>query len=359
MLRRTLPPMSLRRDVAAASGAAALVASTLNVQRRHSWSPYVYYKRGQAKWEVPGPGQCHETKANLENLRYNTKTRSQWDYNRIDERITAESEFTKMDDRPDFGGPREESAQSMYSYMYTNPPKTKKLWEHFDEYTKPGSNAKLEAARAVGEHWDSKGSYYPGEAWQRNRPSFRSVPKELLNKQTFYHWSDWVLRNEEMQGASRPRMWNPIWPPPGYKVPKMVCKREFVFGVEEPGIVHEIERWYWHRNWFENNCRQGPVEIILYVALAYFLYYAARRNMWYFNMRTMMSNMWYPGRHGLRNFGEPADPNTECWWWQEPLENRKEFPEAGLTWYTNEIRFGYINWRKREEERQRMEAATA
>lgn len=349
-----------RRGASASSHRrSASVSLALGQQARQMWNPYVFYTRGQAKWTVPGPGQCIATKAGIESTKYNTKSRQQWDYNKIDERITAQSEFTKMDDRPDFGGPREQDGFSMYSYMYKNPPNTKKLHEHFDAYTQPGSDPKLEAARAVKEHWDAETHYYPGEAWQRNRPSFRSVPKELLNKQTFYHWTDFFTKQEQMQTTLRPRTWNPIWPPPGYKVPKMVCKREFVFGVEEPGLVHEIERWYWHRNWFENNCRQGPWEIPLFFMLCYTLWYAARRNEWYFNMRMMMSNMWYPGRHGIRNFGEPADPNTDRWWWQEPLENRKEFPEHALTWYLNEIRFGYINYLKREEERKKMASLVA
>jgi hypothetical protein len=345
-----------RRGLIRTCGSFALLPSALNDQRRHAWSPHLWYTRGTGQLRSPGRGAPIVTKEQLAAKIYHTKSRSQWDYNRIDERLTAASEFTRMDNRPDFGGPREADAEEARAYPYVNSPKWKKLHEHFDEYIKPGTDPKVQACRAVKEHWDSEYFYYPGEAWQQNRPSFRSVPKELLNKQTFYHWSDWILRPEELQTTTRPRSFNPIWPPPGYKVPKMVCKKEFIFGVEEPGLVHEVERYYWHRMWFENNCRQGWIEVPLMLGLLGLFYYVARKNSFFWQMRVQTGNMWYPGRRMIRCFGEPRDPAKERWWWQEPLENTKSFPEEGMTWYLSEVRFGYARWVKEQEERKKLEA---
>ena len=335
----------------------SVIGSSLSTQKRHGWAPYIYYQRGPAKIGYPGKGKPADTNE-LRNRQYYPKSRSQWDYVKINENITEQSEFTKMDNRPDFDGPREKGTEEVGAYPYKNPPNHKRLHEYFDEYTQPGSDPKMQAALAVKEHWDAENFYYPGESWQRNRPGFRSVPKEMLNKQTCYHWLDWVTKFEDFQVASRPRTWNPIWPPPGYKVPKLVCKREFVFGVEEPGLVHEIERWYWHRMWFENNVRHGPIEFVLFACLGYALYYVARKNQFFWKMRVMTGNMWYPGRSMCRAFGEPRNAE-EGWWWQKPLEDRESFPEPGLVWYINEIRFGYINYCKKEEERKKMEAAVA
>jgi len=193
--------------------------------------------------------------------------------------------------------------------------------------------------------WDAKEFYYPGEAWQRNRPSFRSVPAELLNRQTWYHWTEMISKAHEIMPTLRPRQWNPIWPPPGYKVPKLVTKREFQFGSEEPGLLAEVERWYWHRAWFENNVRQGPWEVLCYIWFSIWFWCVVRSAEANPKYKGMLSNMYYPGRQFFRSAGEPKDWEKENWWWQEPLE---KWPNQGEIWYLSEIRWKYINLVKKQ-----------
>ena len=59
------------------------------------------------------------------------------------------------------------------------------------------------AAIAVREQWDADEFYYPGEKWKRNRPSFRSVPAELLNKQSWYHWIDLIFGCKQVRDVGR------------------------------------------------------------------------------------------------------------------------------------------------------------
>jgi hypothetical protein len=318
--------------------------------RRTQIAAYHYYV-GVTRFNLPGNPRV--TKREIEETKFEPKTRAQWDYNGIDERLTSVSEFGNMAARPDFDGPRPDNTTlNVLGGSYkSDVPHFKKLHEHFDEYTKPGSNPKLEAARAVCEHWDASHFYYPGEAWQRNRPSFRSVPAELLNKQTWYHWTDMYTKWHEIVATTRSRQYNPIWPPPGYTKPKFQTKREFVFGVEEPGLLSEIERWSWARGWHENNNRHGPFEILGWAFLLSCMYHNMRENGAQMKWKTMHANQYYPGRQLIRSWGEPNDWETEVWWWQQPLEN---FPNQGELWYFDLIKNKYIKHIKKIEEEERV-----
>lgn len=304
------------------------------------------------------PGNPRVTKEEIESMKFEPLTRQQWDYNAIDERLTASSEFGNMANRPDFDGPRpDNSVLNEYGGRQdTAIPHFKKLHEYFDEYTQPGEDPKAAAARAVVEHWDSANFYYPGEAWQRNRPSFRSVPAELLNKYSWYHWSDYYLKWHEIITTTRSRQYVPIWPPPGYTKPPLRTKREFVFGVEEPGLVAEIERWGWARMWHENNNRHGKWEIFTCGLALLLMYHMARELEAQMKFKTMHANQYYPGRQLIRSFGEPYDWETEVWWWQRPLET---FPNQGEVWYFDLIKYKYINYLKKVEEEERVRAELA
>ncbi|CCW67039.1 unnamed protein product [Phytomonas sp. Hart1] len=313
----------------------------------HFASPY--------NWSLPyGAKATKVTKEELENLRYFTdRPREQWDYHRVDENLNASSEFRRTEGRQSFfEGQREDNSTINEGSLHT--PRHYRLYEYFDEYTKPGTNSKVAAAQAMKEQWDAKEFYYPGEAWRMNRPGFRSVPKELLNRQTWYHWSDTLLRWDEIQPTMRTRSWNPDWPPPGYHVPKLQCKKEFYFGVEENGLVSEVERYNWYRSWLDNNLRAGWLEIPILVMFFGTMYYLARNAMSVMSMRAVMGNLFYPGRHMVRPFGVPKDWEKECFWWQKPLE---DFPNQGEVWYMNETRFGYINYIKKRDAREKTLAA--
>lgn len=290
------------------------------------------------------------TKEELDNIRFFTqRSKDKWDYHRVDENINSSSEFRKTHDRPEFEqGMREDNSTTDHGDLHT--PKKYRLYEHFDEYTKPGVNKKVAACYAVKEQWDAEEFYYPGEAWKKNRPGFRSVPKELLNRQTWYHWSDTIMKWDEIQPTIRTRSWNPDWPPPGYKVPSMHCKKEFVFGVEDPAVVSEVERYNWYRSWSDSNLRCGWKDIWLFGVLFGAMYYMARNALDIVSMRAMMSNMFYPGRQFIRSFGTPRDWETDVFWWQRPLE---EFPNQGEVWYINESRYKYINYIKKRDAMER------
>jgi len=303
------------------------------------------------------PGTPRVTKEQLENMKFEPKTREQWDYNAINERLTHTSEFGNWHARPDFDGPRPDNTTTNMGSTTSNVPHFKKLHEHFDKYMEPGQDPKSQAARAVGEHWDSANFYYPGEAWQRNRPSFRSVPAELLNKQTWYHWTDMYLKWNEISSTSRSRQYaSPMWPPPGYTKPKLQTKREFVFGVEEPGLMSEIERFTWSKAWNESNNRHGPYETIGWVMLLSMMYHMMRESGSQMKFKTMHANQYYPGRQLIRSWGEPKDWDNEVWWWQQPLEN---FPNQGELWYFDLIKNKYINHLKKVEEEERVRAELA
>jgi hypothetical protein len=300
------------------------------------------------------PADAVTDKETVRKTQFYPKTRAQWDYQGIDEKITEASEFVNYRGRDEYiNGPRmDNSGQG----EYTQQPHHKQLHEYFDDYTKPGRNAKVEGIRAAQEHWDTKSFYYPGEASVRNRPAFRSVPAELLNTRTRYHWSETITKQEEISSEERTRSWNPTWPPPGYKKPKLWTKREFVFGVEEPGLLSEIERWYWFKMWFESNVRNGVYEIGPWMFLAWLLWYTAKTSQSNMKMQTMFANMNYPGRQYIRSFGEPNDWEKEVWWWQRPLD---EFPNQGEVWYHERIRHGYINHIKARDAEEKLAAELA
>lgn len=304
-------------------------------------------------WKLPyGASSTKVRKEELDKEPYFTqKPHDKWDYNRIDEQINASSEFRKKEGREGFyQGQREDNSTTNHGSLHT--PSHYRLYDYFDEYTKPGTDKKLAAAYAVKEQWDAEKFYYPGEAWQKNRPGFRSVPKELLNRQTWYHWSDTITKWDEIQPTIRTRSWNPDWPPPGYHVPKMHCKKEFYFGVEESGLVSEIERYNWFRSWSDSNMRCGWKEIPLFILLFSGLWIVARNAQSVNTWRAMMSNMYYPGRQMIRPFGVPKNWENGTLWWQKPLE---DFPNQGEVWYLNETRFGYINHLKERDAREWVE----
>jgi len=303
-------------------------------------------------WTLPyGGKQTKVTKEDLQNMRYfNTRSREKWDYNRIDETINASSEFRDRTNRPDFDGTRVDK-EGVEGHTHT--PGHYRLHHHFEEYSKPGIDPKFGAAMAVKEQWDADEFYYPGDAWKKNRPGFRSVPKEILNKQTWYHWTDTIFKMDEVQTTYRCRSWTPNWPPPGYKVPKLQCQKKFEFGVEDPSVVAEVERYYWYRSWIDNNLRSGPKESIL-ILVGAFLFWAVSRDandQWV--QLSMFSNMYYPGRTLIRSFGTPKDWETDCFWWQRPLE---EFPNQGEVWHMSETRYGYMRYIEKRDERERLEA---
>lgn len=337
----------MRRSFAPAASSAS-TASLQTVQRR-TYMPFV----GPNRFVMPG--QPIITKAQAENMKFQAKSREQWDYQGIDEKLTAQSTLNNQSRREEFDGPRPDNS-TCFAGSLKNAPHFKRLHEYFDEYNKPGGNKSADAIRAVREHWDSENFYYPGESWQRNRPSFRSVPAELLNKQTWYHWTEIITKFEDISATTRHRAWNPIWPPPGYKVPKLWTKREFQFGVEEPGLLSEIERWYWHKQWFESNQRQGPWEALLWMLTLSFMYDVATRNEDNVKMKSMYANMYYPGRQCIRSKGEPRDWEKDNWWWQEPLET---WPNQGEIWYWSEIRYKYINHIKKRDAEEALKAEMA
>lgn len=302
-------------------------------------------------WTLPYHGKSTRvTKEELENQRFFTeRPREKWDYHRVDENINSQSEFRSSEGREGFyQGQREDNSTTNHGSLHT--PHQYRLYDYFDEYTKPGVDKKVAACYAVKEQWDAEEFYYPGEAWQRNRPGFRSVPKELLNRQTWYHWSDTIMKWDEIQPTIRTRSWNPDWPPPGYQMPKLQCKKEFYFGMDDEGLVSEVERYNWFRSWGDSNMRVGWREIPLFIMFFGSLFLAARNAMSVTAMRAMTSNMYYPGRTLIRPFGVPKDWSTDCFWWQRPLE---EFPNQDQVWYMNQSRFGYINYIKQRDAREK------
>ncbi|KAG8346000.1 hypothetical protein ERJ75_000963400 [Trypanosoma vivax] len=316
---------------------------------RQQYFYHGFHLAGFHGWRIPCDGKTKVTKEELDDIRFFTqKPKEKWDYHRVDENINSNSEFRKTHDRPMFSeGMREDNSTVNDGDLHT--PKKYRLYEYFDEYTKPGVNKKIAACYAVKEQWDAAEFYYPGEAWQKNRPGFRSVPKELLNRQTWYHWSDTIMKWDEIQPTIRTRSWNPDWPPPGYKIPKRHCQKEFTFGVEDPAIVSEVERYNWFRSWGENNMRCGWKDIWLFGILFAALYYTARISLDVTVMRAMMSNMFYPGRQIVRSFGTPKDWEKDVFWWQRPLE---EFPNQTDVWYFHESRFKYMDYIKKRDARE-------
>ena len=318
-----------------------------------NWVPFMFF--GVHDWKIPAQhyGNSDKYTNYWKKKTFDTKSRSQWDYNRIDESINNFSEFRKLHNRPDFGGPRE-SNWTAHNASMKNPPNTKKLYEYFDLYTKPGSNPKMEAAIAVREQWDADNDYYPGESWEHNRPAFRSVPKEIVNNQTTYNTKDMIVKGPEGASAARNRAWNPMWPPPGYKLPHYGTKREFTFGCEDPGLIAEVERWYWHKMWADANSRVGFFEILGSSMIIFVFWWGSRNHMSGYMMGTVASNQWYPGAHFITSFGESTEVEGGKFWWQTDM---KQWPEQHSIWVMRNQRFGYIDYLKRKEALKQAEAA--
>jgi hypothetical protein len=301
------------------------------------------------------PGSPKVTKEEVKNWPPPNNKREPFGYNRVDDFMHHTSEFRKPRDAFNTG-PRPDNSGSDKA-RYTNPPNYTRLHEHFDEYTKPGSDPKVQAVKAVKEYWDASEFYYQGESWKRNRPSFRSVPQEMLNRESWYHYTQFVKNYHKFATTARPRQVNPIWPPPGYQLPEFATKKVFKFGADDPGLIMEIERWAWHRLWIENVSRFGPWEILLWIAALSMMYHSMRSGQDNLNMLKVFAGLYFPGQHSVRAYGEPADPIKEGFWWQQPLET---WPNKSEIWYLREVRFGYINYiKKRDAERKAAEEAAA
>lgn len=323
-------------------------------QSQLNWVPYMFF--GVHDWKIPK--QIYDSSDKYTNhwrtKQFNTKSREQWDYNRVDESINNFSEFRKLHNRPEFlSGPRD-SNWTAHNASMKNPPNTKKLHEYFDEYTKHGTNQKVMAAVAVREQWDADNSYYPGESWEHNRPAFRGAPKEICNKQTTYKAKDMLVNAPEGTSASRPRAWNPMWPPPGYKLPAYGTKREFTFGCEDPGLIAEVERWYWHKMWADANIRAGGFELFGFAVIMFIFWWGAKNHMSNWMMQTVTENQWYPGAHFVTAFGESTEVEGGKFWWQTDM---KDWPEQHSIYVMRNMRFGYIDYLKRKEALKEAEAA--
>lgn len=325
------------RQVCPSTSASA--ASSLVSQRR----TYVGFKFSSIHaWKLPyGANSTKVTKEELNATKYNTKSREQWNYNRVDDTVNAFSEFRKVDHRPDFSGLREHTLLND-----THTPQEYRLMDHFDEYTKPGSDRKYQAACAVKEQWDADESYYPGEQWQRNRPGFRSVPKEILNRQSWYHWRTMFKNFDEIQATIRTRSWNPNWPPPGMKLPTFNTKKEFAYGADDPALMAEADRFAWFLSNVEYNFRVGFYEYILTFFAALLVWVETRYRFRQVQMRSQTNGMWYPGRVLVSPYGSITNLD-EVYWWQRPLT---EFKNQGEVWFHNQVRYGYANHLKKRDE---------
>lgn len=298
------------------------------------------------------PGAPHVTKEEVKAWPPHRNTKEPFGYNRVDDFVNLGSEFRKPRDAFDTG-PRPDNSMSN-NWSYNNPPKHKRLHEYFDEFTQPGTDPKMNAVRSVKLYWDSKDFHYQGEQWRRNRPAFLSVPQEILNRESWYHYTQYVRGYHVYITTARPRQVNPIWPPPGYKLPAFSTKKVFKFGFDDPGLVMEIERWAWSRLWIDSVARFGPWELILWVIALTWMYYNMRAGQDNLNMFKVFAGLYFPGQHSILAHGEPMDPVKEGWWWQKPLE---EWPNQGEIWFMREQRFGYINYiKKRDAERAALAA---
>lgn len=276
-------------------------------------------------------GYCKATKGDYDQIRYfETKSRDKWNYDRIDEEVNQKSEFRDKTNRDSFfEGPRQDN-----SYMNEGKhgtPKGYRLHDYFEEYTKPGVNRKVAAALAVREVWKNNDkTNYGAEHWTMERPGFRSVPKEMLNRTTFYgHCGTWFDNSHRVWANHRSRVWVPHWPPPGYKMQRMSCKKEYMFGVEEPSLVAEMERYGWYRSWSENNARYGWRELLAFWTNMVGLVWSCRNHNEISVMNAVHNGMMYPGRHFIRTNGTPKNWETGCFWFQRDL---KDFPVYCRRW---------------------------
>ncbi|RNF08906.1 hypothetical protein TraAM80_02451 [Trypanosoma rangeli] len=79
----------------------------------------------------------------LEGTRYFTqRPKEKWDYHRVDKNINSSSEFRRTHNRPAFEqGMCEDNSTMERGDMHI--PKKYRLYEYFDEYTRPGVNKKV------------------------------------------------------------------------------------------------------------------------------------------------------------------------------------------------------------------------
>lgn len=273
---------------------------------------------GRTRWGIP-----KVTKAQLYSNRgvFETKGRDKWDYDKIDEQINNASEFRDKTNRDQFfEGPKKDNSTLNTGSMAT--PKHYRLHEYFEEYTKPGTNKKVAAALAVREQW--KMAEFPSEKFAQERPGFRGVPKELLNRNTYYGTIDtYLLHTKDIYIEHRARAWVPTWPPPGYKMQRMQCKKEYTFGVEDHTLVAEVERFNWYKAWVDQNQRMAWIDVVAFFTnLAVFIW-MQRNHGEYTVMKAHLSGVMYPGRHFIRTNGTPKNWETDCFWFQRDL---KDFP---------------------------------
>lgn len=299
------------------------------------WFAYTNFER----YTLPG----HNLVDRYDTTRYdfNVKPRDKWDYQGINEKLTSSSTFNDAEGRgmfnTGFRATNETCNDGSYGGSFENCKNHKKLHEYFDEYTKPGTNEKVNAAMAVHEQWNSKYFYYPGEATTRNRPAFRSVPHEMLNRATWYQPFHMFKEFNKVSTLHRNRAQNPMWPPPGYRISPLETRRRFLYGIEEPGIVTEMERFSWWQCWRDNNLRYGFMEFFGMLLLWYQIYVNARCSRQHLNIRAMSGNLHYPGRAPIRAWGEPKDWTKGNFYWQEPAET---FHNASEFWYYQRARMG-------------------
>ena len=299
-------------------------------------------------WKMPSNVRSRVRKEDLPPF-FTTKSRDQWDYKRIDDTINAQSEFRKTEHRPQWESLRDDMGEEITGSTHT--PSHYRLWHHFDEYVNM-KDKRVAAAVAVKEQWNSENFYYPGEEFMQNRPGFRSVPKEILNKQTRYDYGSMEFF-KKLQETMRHRPTVPHWPPPGYKMQPMNCKKQFEFGTDDPNLVSEVERYYWYTCWrFETNIRFGPDALLRLACTVFFFYYMMRDTATTVVKRAMENGFYYPGRFLMRPWGVPRDWNDENdhFWWQKPLD---EFPCTGLIYWFSRHQFGMIH-----DENQRLRRAS-
>jgi hypothetical protein len=293
-------------------------------------------QQSSTRWGIP-----RAKKADYDRIRFfETKGRDKWAYDKIDEQINSNSEFRDKTNRETFfEGARQDNSTLNTGSMHT--PKHYRLHDYFDEYTKPGVNKKVAACLAVHEVWKNDDSF-PGETWAKDRPGFRGVPKELLNRSTYYSFFSERFENAHKVAVElRPRPWCPHWPPPGYKMTRMQCKKEFTFGVEDPTLVAEVERFNWYKAWQEQNGRLGWREIFLFFTnLASFVWLTRNHNELTV-MRAHVGGMMYPGRHFIRSNGTPKNWETGCFWFQRDLSDFPTYCRRAMapyrSWYCGEI----------------------
>eukprot|EP00759_Apiculatamorpha_spiralis_P039954 PhF_6_TR38666/c0_g1_i1/m.57839 len=321
--------------------------------RRTSTVNFMSWWASRHKYRLPGTP--HVTKEEVRTWKFNNK-REPFGYNSVDDMMSTTSEFRKPRSEQFYTGPRPNNEGTGYwKAQYTNFDGTSQLHDHFDEYVK-ASNKPVAAAKLVREYWDQEEFYYQGEPWKKNRPSFRSVPQEMLNRETWYNWVHFIKGWPTYLSMQRPRQQNPMWPPPGYTLPPWTTKKVFQFGADDPGLIMELERWAWHRTWFENTYRTGMNELLVWIFCLSFMWYCCRSGQEHLNMKKVVAGLYFPGQHSVRAFGEPEDPIKEGFWWQQPLET---WHNQGDIFFFRDVRYKYINYIKERDAKRAAEALAA